>query len=665
VVRNWLNIKSVNGSLDFRKDIQGLRGIAVGLVVLEHATPVISGGYIGVDVFFVISGFVITQLLLREMQSRGSISLVTFYSRRVRRLVPALVIVLTFSLVGSVLVLSPGLEQDKTVSAALASLFFVANLRYILEGGYFFLQADPFRHLWSLGVEEQFYFFYPILIVGLVRFSRERRMQFANLSLIVLGVLTAASFISASLLAEGYRLLPLPTRMSFFGTPFRLWELMAGGILAFALFDRKIKFGLMTQILGWSAGLALILFPAFTYDSFTVFPGVAALAPVVGTLILIWAGSSYAAAAGPLSWKPLTYIGDISYGLYLWHWPLIVYSERLFPGNSLAILIAVVISLGASAVQWRLVEIRFRNKSDVIGRKALKFFGFAATSLVVLSITVFALSRTGLGLDLRAQFEPMPRASDGCSFETRTTAAGSNCSDEGRGPVRMILVGDSQAGALADAFVLVAKELEASYKVVYGNSCPVHARPNELRDSCSDQNKELAGIVRAFRPSIIVVANASDLYVTRGGFGKPDARIRRADGSIPRNYGEALENWVSGVREVLESDWRENTPLLYVQMIPVAPTQTESLLRRRQQRSTFLIDEGFDRNVVTAAERIELSGLSEITVLDPAEVLCPDNRCLLSINGKSLYSDAYHLNPRGAKLLVPRILDSILAMIGN
>lgn len=118
----------------FRKDIQGLRGLAVGLVVLEHATPLFPGGYIGVDVFFVISGFVITQLLLREIETRGSVSLVDFYSRRVRRLIPALAIVLMFSLVGSVFVLSPGLEQEKAVSAALASFFFVANIRYILEG---------------------------------------------------------------------------------------------------------------------------------------------------------------------------------------------------------------------------------------------------------------------------------------------------------------------------------------------------------------------------------------------------------------------------------------------------------------------------------------------------------------------------------------------------
>ncbi len=649
----------------FRKDIQGLRGLAVGLVVLEHATPLFPGGYIGVDVFFVISGFVITQLLLREIETRGSISLVDFYSRRVRRLIPALAIVLMFSLVGSVFVLSPGLEQEKAVSAALASFFFVANIRYILEGGYFFLQSDPFRHLWSLGVEEQFYVFYPLLVVLLLKLSQTRRIRLAKLSLAVFGMFAIVSFTLAAALAEGFRILPLPTRMSFFGTPFRLWELITGGMLAVLFFHREFRISRLIRLSGQFTGLGLILVPALLYDSFTVFPGVAALAPVAGTLALIGIGSADIDAKSPFAWRPLTALGDISYGLYLWHWPLIVFTERLFPENSLAIFLAVIISLGISITQLRLVEIRFRNQSEVHGRKALTFFGVVSIAVVMLSALVFGLSRTGLGLDSSAQFAPMPRISDGCSFEEPDKTEGSKCAVEVESSIRMLLVGDSQAGALADAFVSVANKLGASYKVVYGNACPVHVRPNELRNSCRDLNEQFPRLVDEFQPTVIVVANASDLYVTRGGFGKPDTQIRRADGSLPRNYGEALQNWVSGVSEALQSNWRGSTPVLYVQMIPVAPVQAESLLKRGDRLATFSLKDGFDRNMVVATERVELSNLSRVTILDPADVLCANQQCLLASSGKSIYADAYHLNSRGAELLVPRMLELIQVLIAE
>lgn len=609
-----------------------------------------------------ISGFVITQLLLREIEARGRISLVDFYSRRVRRLIPALVIVLVFSLVGSIFVLSPGLEQEKAVSATLASFFFVANIRYIFEGGYFFLESDPFRHLWSLGVEEQFYFFYPLLFVILLRLSRGRRIQMAKLILVVFGLLATTSFILASALAEGFRILPLPTRMGFFGTPFRLWELMTGGVLAVLIFNREIPVSRTIRLTGQFVGLGLILVPALTYDSFTVFPGVTALAPVVGALVLIGIGSTDIHAKSPFAWKPLTFLGDISYGLYLWHWPLIVFSERLFPENPLAIFLAVTISLGISIAQLRLVEIPFRNKSEVRGRKVITFLGVTSIAVVMLSALVFGLSRTGLGLDSRAQFEPMPRISDGCSFEEQEKTDESSCAVEDESSVRMFLVGDSQAGALANAFVSVAKELGASYKIVYGNSCPVHVRPNELRKSCRDLNEQLPRLVDEFRPTMIVVANASDLYVTRGGFGKPDTQIRQADGSLPRNYGEALQNWVSGVSEALQSDWRGSTPLLYVQMIPVAPIRAESLFKRGDRLETFSLKDGFDRNMVVAAERVELSDLPQVAVFDPADVLCARQQCKLASNGESIYADAYHLNSRGAELLVPPMLEVIQAM---
>jgi peptidoglycan/LPS O-acetylase OafA/YrhL len=648
-----ISVLVVNQSLGFRKDIQGLRGLAVALVVIEHATPYVPGGYIGVDVFFVISGYVITQLLMREIDERGQISLKDFYSRRIRRLVPALSIVLLFTLVASVFVLSPGLEQEKLVSAAFASFFFIANIRYISEGGYFFLQSDPLRHLWSLGVEEQFYLVYPILMILALRVSKSRRISFARLMLALLVVISVVSFCLGSLLAYGVRILPLPSRLSFFGTPFRFWELMFGGILALVLVKRPLVLSGAYRIGAQVAGYLLILVPAFTYGPFTLFPGITAVPPVLGTTLLILSGSNESHFFNLMTWKMWIFLGDISYGLYLWHWPLIVFVERLYPENFAAVLMSVGVAILLSSFQLRFVETPIRFRQDIVGKVALKLFGITTVILLAVGGLVVGLSRSGLNLDNQAQFDSMQRFADNCSYPGLEEKLNPKCTSESGGPTRLLLIGDSQAAALADGFVAVAESLGAAYSVVFANSCPIHLRPNELRESCAEFQNSVPGIIKEFKPTVVVVANASDLYVTRGGFGKPDTQIRREDGSLPKNYQEALDNWTSGVRGAMVSDSLMKLPLIYVQMVPISPIKTATLLRPVDNLSTFSLADGFDRNLIVEAEAETFSDLPRVAVLDPARALCPDGRCQLTHAGKPIYNDLYHLNPRGAMLLAP------------
>ena len=629
--------------------------MAVALVVLEHATPYVSGGYIGVDVFFVISGYVITQLLVREIDERGQISLKDFYSRRIRRLVPALSIVLLFTLVASVFVLSPGLEQEKLVSAAFASFFFIANIRYIAEGGYFFLQSDPLRHLWSLGVEEQFYLVYPILMILALRVSKSRRISFARLMLALLVVISVVSFCMGSLLAYGVRLLPLPSRLSFFGTPFRFWELMLGGMLALVMVRRPFVLRRSYRISAQVAGYLLILIPAFTYGPFTLFPGITAIPPVLGTTLLILSGSSKLHFFNLMTWKMWTFLGDISYGLYLWHWPLIVFIERLYPDNFAAVLMSVGVAILLSSFQLRLVETPIRFRQDIVGKVALKLFGVMTILLLAIGGLVFGLSRSGLNLDNESQFDAMQRFSDGCSYQGPRDRLNPVCTSDSDSPTRMLLIGDSQAAAIADGFVAAAENIGAAYSVVFADSCPIHLRPNELREGCADFQNSVPRIIQDFKPTVVVIANASDLYVTRGGFGKPDTQIRREDGSLPKNYQEALINWTSGVRGAILSNSLLQLPVVYVQMVPIAPIKTATLLRPVDILSTFSLTDGFDRNLVVAAEAETFSDLPRVAILDPSQVLCPDGRCQLTFAGKPIYNDLYHLNPRGAMLLAPNL----------
>jgi peptidoglycan/LPS O-acetylase OafA/YrhL len=632
-------------------DVQGLRGLAVSLVVLEHATPFLSGGFLGVDVFFVISGFVITRLLIAEQTTNHKISLSAFYSRRIRRLIPALTVVLFATLGLSVVVLSPGLEQDKAVAAALSSFFFVANVRYVLEGGYFFLQADPFRHLWSLGVEEQFYAFYPVLVIAVVAVARRLRISWRRSLVTVMAVISALSLVSAAILALG-RGLPLATRLSFFGTPFRLWELMAGGLVALWLGGARRFLGRRAARVLAVLGFGLILWPSFTYDPFTLFPGLAAVPPVLGTVLLIVSGSGPDAPATPLALSPAVLLGDISYGLYLWHWPLIVFSNRLFPQQTLAPLAAVVIAVLISVFQYRSIELPIRNKSEWQGIRAVRVLAAAAALSVVAAGLVTLASRSGLGLEVESSFEPLDFAASKCSFVDGTLATDESCSSDIEKDFRLMLIGDSQAAALSDGFVQAAEAFNAGYQMAFGNSCPVHLRPNEIRSNCEQIQNATRDMVDSFDPDVLVIANASDLYVSRGGFGKPDTQIRMEDGRLPSNYQEALGNWTFGVVGALKTEPFNGRAVVYVQMIPVAPVRTPTLLQREVRVEKFALSESFDRNLIVEAEREAMKGIRPLRVLDPAGVLCSSGQCLLYEEGEPIYADLYHLNSRGAKLLV-------------
>jgi len=635
--------------------------VAVGLVVLEHASDLLPGGYIGVDVFFVISGFVITRLLLNEFQTTGRISLSEFYNRRVRRLIPALTVVVVSTLVLSSVILSPGLEQNKAAWTALSSIFFVANIRYALEGGYFFLDADPFRHLWSLAVEEQFYLVFPLALIAVFRAAKKFQVSCPKLLAVVMGAVLVISLIASELFAKGVQV-PLSTRLSFFGTPFRLWELVVGGLVAVAIDGRSFLIRLPIRVFGQFIAWTAILVPATTYGPFTIFPGFSAVPPVAGAALLILLGTSRNDDGNILKSRPLMFLGDISYGLYLWHWPLIVFANRLFPQTSIAPALAVVVAIVVSERQLTWLENPFRREAHSTAKRPVWLFFLSAIGVSVGCAALLAGSQWGYGINKSEQFERLPTAANDCTLRDGENIRPDICRQERQSDVRVLLIGDSQAAALSEAVLTVAEEIGASYEILYGNSCPLHARPNEIRPDCGLIQEEFASLISSFRPTVVLVANASDLYVTRGGFGKPDAQIRRADGSLPSNYEEALDNWLDGVVEAIESVSSSRTPVIYVQMVPVAAVHSDSVLSRSSKVRPFALSEGFDRNSIITAEKEALSDFANITLFDPASVLCPGDKCALFQEGRPIYADRYHLNTRGALLLSPSLRDLVLSL---
>ncbi len=309
---------------DYRPEVQGLRALAVGLVVLYHLWPDrLTGGYVGVDVFFVISGYLITSHLQRELQATGSIQLKRFWARRIRRLLPASLLVLAVSVVGVVTLLPATVWMQSARQIGAAALY-VQN--WALAGDAVdYMAADNVptvaQHYWSLSVEEQFYLVWPVLILALARWSSRSRGRGAAPG----GGMLVPGLVVLALTSRAWSVMATATDRSaaYFVTPTRVWEFAAGALLALLGALRLGSSG--RAALAW-AGLVAIVVAGVTFDDATLFPGWVALLPVLGTVAVIAAGTTPSRwSPGPLlSVRPVTFVGDISYSVYLWHWPLIV-----------------------------------------------------------------------------------------------------------------------------------------------------------------------------------------------------------------------------------------------------------------------------------------------------------------------------------------------------
>ncbi|NMY13967.1 acyltransferase [Pseudomonas sp. WS 5019] len=365
----------MSSALVFRRDIAGLRAVAVIGVLLFHlGFSWIPGGFAGVDVFFVISGYLITSILLRSVAS-GEFSFFDFYLRRVKRLLPAALVVMVFSLFAGYFLLDPAAFENLASSALYAS-FFSANIYFYLNSGYFDPSSEesPLLHMWSLGVEEQFYIFFPLVVITL--FFLGRRFVFLGLT-----VLFAASFILCLFMAYH------DPMFGFYMFPMRAWELGVGCLLAFCAASSFSSF--LKSVLAL-LGVVLIIGSMLFLNKGLSYPSYWAAIPVLGTALLIYFGRGGYFSERWLGSRIMQFVGKISYSVYLWHWPLIVFYRTYWSGKELAFLESLaifLISLFMGWISWRFVEEKFRLASV---RPPFVFGGavVATFSLVFLASTV-------------------------------------------------------------------------------------------------------------------------------------------------------------------------------------------------------------------------------------------------------------------------------------
>ncbi|GAA1912194.1 acyltransferase family protein [Nocardioides hwasunensis] len=360
----------------FRDDIQGMRALAVlGILVFHAGLAPYPGGFVTLDVFFVLSGFLITTLLLREVARSGSIDLVAFYVRRARRILPAATVAITGTVVASYLWLHPLDARDAAVDGVWAALF-GANIRFAIEETDYFTQSDapsPLQHFWSLSVEEQFYLVMPVAllvaVVVAVRLARRRAGRVADETRArTTGIVVVLALATAVSLAWSVHASTASPESAYFSTFTRVWEFGAGSLLALAAPWLARRLTPLLRNLVAVGGLGLIVVAMFTITTDSPFPGLLALMPVVGTCLVILAGTGLDDTPLPLAQRalgvrPLRVIGDASYSLYLWHWPVLVIAEQRLQREltTLDLAVALTVTVVMTWASYRFVETPFRK----------------------------------------------------------------------------------------------------------------------------------------------------------------------------------------------------------------------------------------------------------------------------------------------------------------
>ena len=673
-----------------RRDIQGLRAVAVSLVLLYHLWPnQISGGFTGVDVFFVISGFLITSHLLNSRPDSPR-DLATFWMRRIRRLLPAALLVLMATLLASRL-FAPDSQWKGTAIEAIASALYVENWK-LASNAVDYLAAEnapsPIQHYWSLSVEEQFYAVWPILVLVCVLIAR-RIGRSVNATVLVGLVVVVATSLAYSVHATAAE-----PSSAYFITPTRVWELGIGGLLAVLLIISGSRDDGLTDVwrlppwgrslLAW-AGFGAIFLTAFTFTGATPFPSYTALLPVLGTAAVIAAhAQSVSSPTTLLGVRPVQYLGDISYSVYLWHWPMIAIVPHVSGGELGRLDKAAVIaaSLVLAGLTKTYVEDRFRRHKPGVSLATPYRFALAGMAVIVamgaIQVAVVdhrqAVSQKQIedalsgkdpcfGARSMATDSDCQQANDGMVIPGTTQAANdksdayaddcwvyrpfdefTTCSYGKKGAdVSIALVGNSHAGHWLPALQELAEK--NNWKITtflasqcYATSIKLDLETDKFSDNCLDWGKKVLKATSGDTFDLVVTSERTGLAPAKK---EPGTRAER----VQKGYEAYLEKWLDSGANVLAV--RDNPlPFRSLKSIPdCVSANPDDFSKCSAKKSKWLVPD----RLVDAVKAVDSP---RAAVADLTDFFCTD-RCPPVIGKAMVYFDASHITETYARTLAP------------
>ncbi|WP_043667679.1 acyltransferase family protein [Clavibacter michiganensis] len=659
-----------------RADIQGLRAVAVLAVVLFHAGLPLPGGFLGVDVFFVVSGHVITQVLLREFAATGGIRLGRFLGRRFRRLAPALVTVLLVTLVASALIQSP-LVGETTSRTALGGLAGVANVViYRTTGGYFEPAAasNPLLHIWSLSVEEQFYLVFPVLLLAVLLVARRSRAR-ALPAAVLLGI-TVASALVAMAAAAGIDLPGPQFPTSFYSPVTRAWEFGVGALVAMvpaARLMRSPRVAVAVHVLG--AGLLVVSLVAI--DASVRGPGPWTLLPVAATALLLLAGAH---ASGPvaavLRSTPSVRLGDISYSWYLWHWPAIVLTSALIPDSTPAKALAALAALVPAAMSYRWIERPIRE-APVRTRWGTPRLAAALLVPAVLVVgTVGVASDRGWGIPEVQAIHARHTGWDACmAFATLGDGSAADldparCTWDAEATGRPVyLVGDSNASQFSEAVIAASGSLGRPTSMRTAAACPfvdVHRQVGATLEApdraCRAYYEDTLAWLEGAPAGTVVIAS------TEGYWSGGEAAIGSTPQDVSRDVTARSTALTSGLTRTTTALRDAGHDVVLVQSVPHPVLsghrdvpESCSVLALASRTCVLSVPRA-EIDAVQAPSRATLEQVAEstgATVLDLRDSFCDASTCSMDRDGELLYQDAMHLTVEASRSFTPRFADAL------
>lgn len=647
--------------LKYRPDIDGLRALAIIPVILFHAGATwLPGGFIGVDVFFVISGYLISSIILRETAA-GEFSFLRFYERRLRRIIPALLVVLIATVATFQVIALPD-QAQQTAESGIAALLSVSNFYFWRTSGYFAPAAEymPLLHTWTLAVEEQFYLIFPMVVLVLLKLRLSVKWVFAT------GTVAAFVF--------GYWLSVEKSSVAYYLLPARAWELAIGAVLAAGVVP-VVRGAAMREFLP-AFGIGLIVFSMFYIRSDMVFPGWVALMPCLGAAMVIHAGGRSWVAQRVLAARPVVFVGLLSYSLYLWHWPVLT-ALRIRTANAhldLPIVAGAIVAIFLLAwVSWRYVERPFRNRHSLPNRRMFSALGAGAALATAISILSIATGGFPNRLSERSQ-ELLAGAYDTEHYQTCPEGSFANACRFGSidEPIRLVVIGDSHTPMLNAPMGSIATKMGGSGVLWWHSACPLLDgawRKNDgYREKCLSFKERVFAELRSI-PSLEKVVLVGSWA---GQLGLPSESARHPfldDESRDTSIAGSFQAFERSMKRTLEKLDNLGVKVVVLGSSPAAGFDVPHILALAElngvDRPTS-VDASGVRDVQIKIDDLIGSATDDrvdVRYVPIWDVFCSSETCLLTIGNNPLYSDGGHLSGRGVTeflgpILVQRISDA-------